>query len=121
MNTGRPIVGCHDGSDYLLGFGYGARPWIGDFDVFLSESRRAFLLDAVLVMNPLLLAFRLVGAVLEADAQGVLLGGELVDQIARVTPEGKVGVRIGRVEGGVDTVLVVVVEQMGGVGGAAVP
>ena len=64
-----------------------------------------------------MLAFGLVGVGLEADSQRILLCSELINEITRVAPEGEVGVGIGGVEGGVETVLIVivVVQQMGGI------
>ena len=128
VDTGGAIAGSHDGGEYSLCLGDGSRPRIGYFDIFLPENPSAFsLLPAVLLgmVADLLGGAAVVGkgggvGVLErlakADAERVFLVGELVYEVAGVTPEGEIRVCRGGVEGGARASLAVAVEQISRVG-----
>jgi hypothetical protein len=115
VDTGGAIVGCHDGGNYLLRLGYRPRSWIWYLDILLPDYRVSLLVNAVLVMDSLLLALVFERSALETDAEGVFLVGELVNEIACLAPKRKVVVGIGSVKGRVRAVLVVV-QQTSGIG-----
>jgi|TARA_R110002003_G_scaffold1048_16_gene22297 hypothetical protein len=48
MDTGRAVVGRHDGGEYLLSLGDGARADVRDLDVLLSDSSSSLLVIALL-------------------------------------------------------------------------
>lgn len=98
-------------------------PRVGNLNVLLSDAS-LLLVESVfrLVANALLVTAGMGGApssierFAQADAEGVLLVGKLVNEVARVAPEGQVRVGVGGVEGAAGAVLVVVVQQVGCVG-----
>lgn len=123
VDTGGPIVGCHDGSEDARRLGDGSWPRFGDLDVLLPEGWGLFVeAGARVVAHVSMLALRAgrvpsFERVAQAEAEGVFLAGKLVDEISRVGPQREVGVGGGGVERRAGAVPVVVVEQMGGVAG----
>jgi len=105
VDTGRAIVGSHDGGEYPFRLRDGAWPWVGDLDVLLGEAAGAcgFFVEPVLVVNTLLLTTRLGRLaslkLIQMDAQRVLLVGKLVDEVAGIAPKRESGVGFGGVEG----------------------
>lgn len=122
VDTGGSIVGRHDRGEDPLNLGNGSRAWVRDLDVFEPESS-LLLVEAGcrLVADALLLAARPGGTasferVAQADAEGVLLISELVNEVTGVAPQREIRVGLGGVEGGAGARLVVVgvvVQQMG--------
>ena len=119
VNSGGPIVGCHDGGEDALSLGDGAWSWIRYFDV-LSPEDRGLLVEAGLgfVAYTLLLAawarcLPSFERVLEMGAERALLVSELVDEVTSVAPEREVRIGLGGVEGRAGALLVVVVQQVG--------
>jgi hypothetical protein len=118
VDTGRSVVGRHDGSDDLLGLWDGFSLDLRYLNVLLSEAP-SLLVQALLCLEacPLLLSVRPRGLVvverpLQADAERVFLVSKLVDKVAGVTPEREVRVGRGSVEGRPGAVLIVVVEEI---------
>lgn len=98
VNTGGPVVGRHYGSEYLLSFGDGSRSRVGYLNVLLPDGSGSLLVQAVLGLEagPLLLAsmfgeVAFFERIAQSDAEGVLLVGELVDEVTGVAPEREVG------------------------------
>lgn len=117
VNTGGPIVGRHDLSEYSLRLG--DSPWAGVWNLNVLESEGVVALFVEAVLRRKACAF-LVSSMrgrltFQADGKRVFLVGKLVDEVARVTPEREVvGVRGRCVEGGPRAILIVV-EQISGI------
>lgn len=122
VDTGGSIVGCHDGSKNAGWSGDGLDTRIGNLNVLFANGSRRLFVQVVLGRKASSLLgstaarrLALVQRLAQSDAERVLSVGELVDKITRVTPDGKVGVGVGGVEGGVSAVLIVMVEQISSV------
>lgn len=120
MDPRGAILRSHDETgDDLLCLGDVSRSWFGYFNVLLPYSTTLWLLAALvlLLISDSLLRSAVFGAgsverLPQADSKRVLLVCQLVDKIARVTPEGEIGITRGGVEGGARAVPVVVVQKI---------
>jgi hypothetical protein len=116
VDTGGPIIGCHDAREYSLCLGNGAEAGVWYLDVLESDRAVTLFVEAVLRRKTCsLLVPSERGVAFQADGEGVFLVGKLVDEVTGVTPEREV-VRVrGRgVERGARAILIV--EQISGVG-----
>lgn len=94
MDTGRSVVGRHDGSENLFRLGDGSRSRIWDVDIFLSDDLRLLLVEIFrgLEACPLLLLAMLRGVVAlkrlsQSDAERVFPFSELVNKVTCVAPD----------------------------------
>jgi hypothetical protein len=111
VDTGRSIVGRHDGGEDLVSPGDSPRSNIRNLYVLLPDNFLVQALGRLEAGAPLLspMGAGVVEAPLQADAEGIFLVSELVDEITSVAPEREVGVGRGRVERRPDAVLIVLV------------
>lgn len=98
MNTGRSVVGRHDGSKELFCLGDGTRSRVWYLYVLLPDAS-IFFVHALLgckACSLVLLSMPRRLTVFErlpqADAERVFLVGELVDKVSSITPEREFGV-----------------------------
>lgn len=111
VDTGGPIVRRHDASEYSLCLADSAWAWVWDLDILESEFAVTLFVEAGLRRKAGVLLVSAVrrSVALEADSEGVFLVGELVDEVAGITPKREVvGVRGRCVEGGPRAILIVV-------------
>lgn len=122
MDTGGPIVGCHDGSDDSLCLGDSPRSGVWDVNILLPDACRGLLVEAfrglkvcTLLMSAVLGLMTALERRVETNAEWVFPFSELVNKVAGVTPKRKVGVVRRSVKGGSRTVLIVAVEEISGI------
>jgi hypothetical protein len=111
VDTGGSIVGRHDGGEDLMSPGDGPRSNVRNLYVLLPDNLLVQAVRRLEAGAPLLspVGTGVVEAPVQADAEGIFLVSELVDEITSVAPEREVGVGRGRVEGRPDAVLIVLV------------